>query len=208
MAEIGKSLVFFNQYLSEMNRLRTGEKVFPETVKRRDRKQIRKYAAAVDRKAGEEGRHLLEACMHKTKHRLENKKMTRFVRVNKPKTVEDNWEIAYHVFTPRQRKHHKGTRQIGITLANSGLTPWVWSKGGVTAEGQIRVLLTPGVATIDARKGGWAPGTVPLTTVPIPWALAKDFILSADGFIEQTSNVLEAITPAFIRKLIALPLTR
>lgn len=208
MTELGKSLVFYNQYIAEMTRLYDEKNEIPEIEKRRDRKQIRKSVATVGHDAGTEARLLLEACINDTKLRLERKNATRLVPVRRPATVEKHWEIAFYVFTPRQRKDNKDTRQIGITLENVGLTPWVWSRGGTIAEERIRRLLAPGVACPDASKDDWFAGTVPLTTIPIPWSLAKDFTLSADGFIEQTRNVLEAITPTFIRKLIRANLNR
>lgn len=205
MSEIGKALIFFNQHHAEMTRLYEEKKVFPEIKTRHDRDRIIKMVDAVGNAAGNEARLLLNTCIEITLQRLGASKAARFIRVNRPTTERKSWEVAFYIFAPYQKKKNKRTRQIGITLTNKGLTPWVWGRGGVNFEERVKRLLSPGTPCYGAKKDGWLTGTVALTTVSIPWALAKDFALGSAGFVEQTCNVCEAFTPVFIRKLIALP---
>lgn len=205
MGEIGKALVFYNQYYPEMIRLYENEETFSEVEKRSDRDRIRKNLTTVGDAAGEEARIFLEACIESTRQRLETAKAAKLVRVSRPATENKYWEVAFHVFGWHQRKRNRKTRQIGITLTNKGVTPWIWGRGGVPFEERVkRDLLPLGTVSFSAKESAWMAGTVALTTVHIPWALAKNFTLGSAGFIEQTSNVCEAFTPAFIRDLIAM----
>ena len=205
MIEIGKALVFYNLYFDEMQRLLDDPKAFPEINQRSDRKKILKSVNAVERASGREGRVLLEACMAEVRHRLEAVNVAKIVPATRTGTMEKRWEVAFHVMRPTQKKPDKKTRQIGMTLFGSELTPWVWSPRGASDEAEIAGLFAKGVRGFYSRDGDWENGTVHLAPIPVRWKSAKAFSLNREPVVEKAQTACKAISVTFIKKLIAMP---
>ena len=201
MAEIGKSLVFYLKYYPQMQRYYEDGRILPELKQHSERDLITKKVKEVGAAAGAEAANLLEACFEDVMTRL---KAANVVKLNPRRraTNERNWSLKFGVKPINQRKSTNPTREIGIELDRDGLTPWVWSLGGLAVEDEIMRLFGSGVKCVGSNKLGWNGGSVSLGTILVPWGSAKDFVLSADGIIERTKKTCEVISPSFIRKFI------
>jgi hypothetical protein len=203
MAEIGKSLVFFLKYYPEMVRLYDEKGTLPDIEQHRDRELIIKRVEDVGRTAGAEAASLLTACIADMQGRLEAANIVR-LKLQRRRTIEENWGVEIDVWPLRQRHMENVERQIGIHLHRDGLIPWVWSRGGMAVEDEIRSFFAKGVKSFGSKRyEGWSGGSVSLEMIPVDWESAQDFVLDAGGIIEQAKRVLEAISPEFIKKFIA-----
>ena len=186
MAEIGKSLVFCLKYYPEMVRLYDEKGTLPDIDQHRDRDLIMKRIEDVGRAAGAEAANIVK------------------LKPQRKRTIEANWGMEIDVWPLRQRNMENVERQIGVHLHRDGMIPWVWSRGGMAVEDEIRSFFANGVKSFGSKRyEGWSGGSVSLEMIPVDCGLAKDFVLDAGGIIEQAQKVLEAISPAFIKKFIA-----
>jgi hypothetical protein len=203
MAEIGKSLVFCLKYYPEMVRLYDEKGTLPDIDQHRDRDLIMKRIEDVGRAAGAEAANLLTACIAEMQGRLEAANIVK-LKPQRKRTIEANWGMEIDVWPLRQRNMENVERQIGVHLHRDGMIPWVWSRGGMAVEDEIRSFFANGVKSFGSKRyEGWSGGSVSLEMIPVDCGLAKDFVLDAGGIIEQAQKVLEAISPAFIKKFIA-----
>ncbi len=205
MAAIGKSLMFYLKYYSEMTQLYEEEKSLPEVEHHADLELIKKKVNAVGDAACIEAATLLEACVSDLQARLATIESLK-LKSPKTSTVQKSWQLKLDLRTPSKDEEGKYVRQIGIYLDNGGLFPWVWCRGGLEAEEKIISCFPQGVECSSSRKMGWGGGgTVGLATVPVPWESAKDFNLEADDIIKRARKVFEdAITRKFLDKYMTL----
>jgi hypothetical protein len=201
MSEIGKSLVFYLKYFPQMQRFYEEDPTLKDLKQHPERELIAKKIKEVGAAAGVEAANLLEACFGDVLARLNSANVVK-LHSQRRTTNEKNWQLKIGVKPINQRKAGYPTREIGIYLDRDGLTPWVWSRGGLAVEEKIMRLLGSGVKCVSSNKLGWNGGSVGLGTIPVPWNSAKDFVLNADGVIDRTKKVCEAISPTFIRKFI------
>jgi hypothetical protein len=201
MAEIGKFLVFYLKYFPQMQHIyEEGE--WPQELKSLSGREVTaNKIKEVGKAAGAEAADLLKICFEDVASRLAEANVAR-LSYGRREAVERKWSYRINLAPNKSRKKAGVTRQIGIELGREGLTPWVWSLGGLEVEDRLRHLLGTRVTSFGSSKMGWYGGCVSLETIPIPWQSAKGFSLDAEDIIKRTKKVCEAISPAFVRKFI------
>ena len=201
MAEIGKFLVFYLKYYPQMQRIYE-ETQWPEELNSlSDPEATANKIKEVGKAAGSEAADLLKICFEDVASRLTEAKVARLTHGRRD-AVERKWSYRINLAPIKSRKSGSVTRQIGIELTREGLTPWIWSLGGLEVEDHLRHLLGIRVKSFGSTKMGWAGGCVSLETVPLPWESAKGFLLDADDVVRKAKKVSEAISPSFVRKLL------
>lgn len=195
MSEMRKSLVFYLTYFPEMQQAYEDEVSFPNV----DPAKVK----SVGKAANIEAENLLSSCTKDWFNRLNSSKVASF-KHSRQATVQRNWEIQIDVRPRGQKISAPLKRKVGLSLQRDELIPWVWSRGGVTIEERIRLLLPPEVKSFGSKKYGWTGGSIAISPVKIPWDSAKDFRLDAENIITETRRSLAVISPKFIEALLKL----
>lgn len=196
MTEVGRSLIFYLRYFSEMQALYENEGSLPDLEKREDFDAISSKAKSVGRQACSEAADLLLRCTADLERRLNDPGIVK-LRCCRRDTIERQWQVSIDLLPPRGRRPSDVRRQLGVYLDTLGITPWLWSRGGRPVEDQMKRLL-PTVRCRGSREFDWNGGTVALNTVKIPWEKAKDFRVDAGPLVAKTTSLFTAITPRFV----------
>ncbi len=198
MTEVGKSLVFCLKYYPEMESL-DGEAETPISqalAANPNRAIIENQISGIRLAAGKEAADLIHGCAKKWLDDLKSSAVSDF-SFRTRKATERSWQLEVTV-GPKPITH-----QIGNWVNREGLTPWVWCRGGASAERDIQKLLK-GVETFGSKTRQAMSGGVALKTTQIDWESAVNFALDAGPIIAQTKETLKAINPGFIAKFIRL----
>jgi len=201
MPEIGKSLVFYLTYFSEMQKLYEEKGSLPGFDKTEDADAHFKKIEIVGKQAGVEAVELLLSCISDLRRRLEESGVA-VIKPCRRETMERKWQVIYDLLPARGKKPDGQTHQIGLYLDPDGVIPWIWSRGGRAAEDRIQKLL-PGVQCLGSKQMGWSSGSIALKSTPIAWKSAVDFSIEAEPIVAETTNVLKAISPKFVERFIS-----
>jgi hypothetical protein len=199
MPALGKSLVFYFKYWTEMHRLCDSEGAELEGLP--DPERTREMAQAVGDKASRQAADFLEACAPAVEEHFDS--IGRCQRITSRKIVERNWSLAFGIWPKNRIKRGKPKMQVGIEFGTMGaleIIPWVWRVGGEEAEKKLEWSLKERVQA-SSQELGWKPGTVGLDRIQIDIKNIPGFDVDRDPLVQQVQKVFRAFSTQDLENL-------
>ena len=194
MANIGKCLLFYLKYWTEMERLYEPDE--PKVDGLPDADRILEKVRAVGDVACREGAELLEAFATGIEAHFRPIASVERVRNN----LENMWELKFRVAPRRMPKRRFA---IGVTVDHTGLFPWVWCRGGRRTEDQVVAALGRGTRTSVLGTDWWA-GTVTLANVSIPIPDRLDVLVPVEPLVTQVQQAFSSFTADEVKAVAAI----
>lgn len=192
MTQLGKSLVFYFRYWTEMQRLESegGElEGLPEPEKTRE------IALQVGGKASRQAADLLEKCTGGLEEHFRS--IGRCKRITRERIVERNWSLAYSVWPRNRNKPAKAKLIAGIALLRLDdrfrLVPWFWRSGGDEAQQKLDHILQTRVK-VRPEQLSMSLGSVGLDNIPLVPDGLDGFDVDREPLIEKATQAFRAIT--------------
>ena len=196
MAALGKSLVFYLKYRTEMERLCESEESELEGLPEPDK--TGEMAHAVGGKANRQAADLLEACAVGLESHF--KAIGKCLRRTSRKNVEKKWSISYGVWIKYKPARYK--LQVGIDIVRLDkpeIVPWMWKYGGKEAEETLVLILKDRIKA-KSQELGRSVGTVALERISmIPDV--DGFDIDRDCLVAKINESFKVITPEDLKIL-------
>lgn len=193
MAFLGKCLLFYLKYPTEMDRLYEADNSKfdglpnPEELK----EKIKRIGDAADKEAEE----FLEIYTPGILARFRA-----ISSVRRKRNTKFNYEIQFRVATRRAVERHFWIG-VAFNTDRTSLIPWVWSRGGRRAADELIRILGCGE---KAEKFGWSNGTVALTEIKIHIPDRFDEPVECDSLVKQVHEAFELFTAQHVKAIAAI----
>lgn len=197
MAALGKSLVFYLKYWTEMQRLCESEEGELEGLPEPDKTSGMAQTVAV--KASRQAADLLEECAGGLESHFEA--IGKCKRITSRGIVERKWSISYGIWIKNRPAKYK--LQAGIDmfrLEKPEIIPWMWRFGGKEAEDILLQVLRDRVKA-KSQDLGWNGGSVGLERIPIMSGDLDGFDIDREPLVAKVSEAFKAITPEDLKFL-------
>lgn len=194
MANLGKCLLFYLKYQTEMERLYETDEPKIEGLPDADR--VLKKIRLVGDTACTEGASLLEACVLGIEDHFRSISTIKRVRNN----LENIWELRFRV----SPKRAPGKRfEIGVSIDEAALFPWVWCRGGRRAEDEMFGILGRGSKAAPSELD-WLSGHVTLATIKIPIPECLDEPVALEPLVAEVQRAFTSFTADEVKALAAI----
>jgi hypothetical protein len=183
MTPVGKSLVFYFKYWSEMQRLCEGEGGDLEGLA--EPEKTREMAQEIGDKASRQAADLLEACAGEVEEHF--KSIGKCLRMTSRKIVERKWSLTFSIWPKNKQKPAKPKMAAGmdiVRLDKPELLPWVWRLGGDEAEQRLEYTLRE-KAKVRSQELDWDAGSVGLKRISLLPDGHTGFDVDRDPIISQ-----------------------
>jgi hypothetical protein len=182
MTTLGKCLVFYFKYQSEMRRLYWSKQT-PEDMANQE---TMKMVNAIGDKCRQEVRDFLTECSEIIEKHFETVGHCAFNKLN-----DSKWTVSYGVWTGYTPKSKKWRMQAGVDIAQMGteIIPWLWGSGKDRFEERVAIELNGSVVPVRSAEIQMQSGHVALTRIPIP--------LPKEGFDVDPAALLQKVAEAF-----------
>jgi len=190
MAAVGKSLVFYFKYWTEMHRLCETEGGDLEGLPEPDK--TREMAQEVGSKATRQAADLLEACTPGLEEHFNS--IGRCQRITSRKIVERKRSLRYNIWL--QRKPAKPRMEAGIDilrLDKPEIIPWIWRVGGDESEKRLEHILQQKVK-VRSQEVDWPAGTIGLDRIPLLPDSLPGFDLEREPLLQQVQRAFKAFS--------------
>jgi hypothetical protein len=199
MANLGKCMLFYLKYFSEMERLYEAEEE-PSLEGLPDADEVLKKVRLVGETADREAADFLESCVAGIEEHFRGISAVQQVRSNLQKT----WELKFRV-APKKAASNRFA--VGISYDSDGAwIPWVWCRGGRRAEDETVRILRRGIkgSTLTA----WDSGTVCLAQVKVPIPERLDELVPAEPLIAEVQKAFASFTAKEVTAIGAIATNR
>jgi hypothetical protein len=197
MTALGKSLVFYFKYWTEMQRICATEggelEGLPEPEKTRE------MAQEIGAKAHRQAADLLEACTPGLEAHF--KSVGKCMRITARKVVERKWSLSYSIYP--KIKPAKARMMAGISIVRLDqpeIIPWIWRLGGDEADQKLELILASQVK-VRSLDLDWGTGVVGLDRIPIFADEPKEFDVDRDLLVERVRQAFLAFSPQHLAAL-------
>ena len=189
-AALGKSLVFYFKYWTEMQRLCESEggelEGLPEPEKTRE------MAQEIGGKASRQAADLLEACTPGLEEHF--KSIGKCLRITSRKIVERKWSLSCSIWL--KNKPVKPKMMAGVTLLRlerPEVIPWIWRLGGDEAEPKLEHILGQRIK-VRSQEVSWSAGHVGLSRIPVLSEGHDGFDVDREPLVEQVQQAFRVFT--------------
>jgi hypothetical protein len=194
MTPLGKSIVFYLKYRTEMQRLNEGESGDLEGLS--EPEKTREMAQAVGEKANRQAADLLEACAVELQQHFSS--IGKCLCITSRKMIERKWSLTYSVWPKGRMKPAKPKLAAGIDISRLDkpeLIPWLWCTGGDKAEQLVEYILKER-AKVRSKELGGRIGWAGLGRIQMISGELVGFDVDREPFVEQVRQAFLSITPA------------
>jgi hypothetical protein len=191
MPALGKSLIFYCKYWTEMSRLceSEGDDQDSKLEGLPDPQDTREMAKQVETKANGQAVDFLEACAPEIERHF--KSIGQCGRRTSRKIVERNWQIEFNIWPKNKHCPVRAKMTAGVSimrLEKPEIVPWIWRHGGEEADKALEYILGNRVI-LRSRDFGTA-GMVGLGHIPV---LPENL----DGFDADREPLVDQVQQAF-----------
>jgi hypothetical protein len=187
MANLGKCVLFYLKYSTEMKRLYEAEEPKVEGLPNPD--WVLERIKLVGDTACREAAEFLETCVPGIEEHF--RAISAVQQIRNRNRLETMWDLRFKV-APRKAMDRRFEIGVCIEPNRAALIPWVWCRGGRRAEdGVIRIL---GVGKKSATLPGWASGTVVLAEIKIPIPERLEEPVECDPLVAQIQQSFVSFT--------------
>jgi hypothetical protein len=192
MTPLGKSIVFYLKYLSEMERLYKGEGGELEGLA--EPEKTREMARSVGDKAYRQAADLLELCGAEIEKHFSS--IGKCTGTMSRKIIERKWSVSYSVWPKGKKSPAKPKLMAGIDIRRKDkeLVPWFWRSGSDEAE-QLLDMILKGNSKVKSQEVELRPGSVGLGRIQILPTELVGFDVDREPFVEQVRKAFLSITP-------------
>jgi hypothetical protein len=194
MTPLGKSIVFYLKYRTEMQRLNEGESGDLEGLS--EPEKTREMAQAVGEKANRQAADLLEACAVELQQHFSS--IGKCLSITSRKMIERKWSLTYSVWPKGRMKPVKPKLAAGIDilrLDKPEIIPWLWCTGGDKAEQHVEYILKER-AKVRSKELSGRIGWAGLGRIQIFPSELVGFEVDREPIVEQVRQAFLSITPA------------
>jgi hypothetical protein len=194
MANLGKCLLFYLKYPTEMERLYETEE--PDEKGLPDADQVLEKIRLVGNAASAEAAELLETCAPGIEEHFRGISVFR----RSPNNLENTWDLQFTV-SPTKARERRFFIGVSIDPKRRALIPWVWCRNAGVAEDEIVRILGRGM---KSKTLGWNLGAVGLTEIKIPMPEKLEEFVVCDTAVSEVEQAFKCFTGQEVKELAAL----